>query len=717
MEKKDLIIRVTIILMIFALGFLIRYESVNLSGIPISEKHFYENDYGLPYMYDMDSYYNYRLTENFLNHGYIGDTKLNGVEWDSYSYYPPGVPMDYPPLIVYLTAFIYKLINLFGSVPLIVISFWLSAFIAPLSGIIAYLFVNRVTNNYGALTAGILTVTAPFYFMRTIPGWFDTDIFILLFPLIISWLIYEAENSNKNSKLILYSLMAGILTVLFAISWNGWAYIFLIIIFSFLIYFISSKFLKFKIINHLKIFTIFIITTVLILILFTGLSNLDTILFPLNFIESSSHSYWPNIYDSITELQIPSLMDTISGIGPILLALGILGLVYIPFILKKKETFNYLNKFNWFFYVFLVIWVLIGVFSLTKGIRFLLILMPPLIIFSGIITGYFTDVLGNSDLKDKKLLISLVFIVLIFIPSVLIISDNIHNLKPRMNDDIMDSGIWINENTSNNTIIISDWIYGHFFTSFSNRPVLIDGSNQNSPRTYLIYKAFATDNETLSAGIFKMLTNSGDMGYLTLDEYTKNTTKTVEIMNNILGVDNSTAKDILIKDYQFNDEMADDVLKYTHPPVENPFVLVTYDSMIDGGYWFFNFGSWDFIHNVNDNFLYSYSNLEINEFNITSDDGLFMDLKTQNILWNNKTPYDLVIIKNGFITKANINNMSKFSVILNIDEKKSVVMDKQFENSLFTKLVVEKADSNLFQKIYRNQGVTVWKMNVQSDIQ
>jgi dolichyl-diphosphooligosaccharide--protein glycosyltransferase len=53
-----------IILIIFSIGFFLRVESVNLSGIPDNEKSFYQDQNGLPYMYELDSYYNYRLTEN-----------------------------------------------------------------------------------------------------------------------------------------------------------------------------------------------------------------------------------------------------------------------------------------------------------------------------------------------------------------------------------------------------------------------------------------------------------------------------------------------------------------------------------------------------------------------------------------------------------------------------------------------------------------------------
>ena len=76
MSRKKLVTQLAIISAIFLLGFLIRIDSAYIPGVPVDEKSFYEDANGLPYMYELDSYYNYRLTENFINHGYMGDIKL-----------------------------------------------------------------------------------------------------------------------------------------------------------------------------------------------------------------------------------------------------------------------------------------------------------------------------------------------------------------------------------------------------------------------------------------------------------------------------------------------------------------------------------------------------------------------------------------------------------------------------------------------------------------
>ena len=44
-----------------------------------------------------------------------------------------------------------------------------------------------------------------------------------------------------------------------------------------------------------------------------------------------------------------------------------------------------------------------------------------------------------------------------------------------------------------------------------------------------------------------------------------------------------------------------------------------------------------------------------------------------------------------------------------MDDKKTVVIDKNFENSLFTKLFLEKSGNNYLELIYKNESASVWE--------
>ena len=114
-------------------------------------------------MYELDSYYNYRLTENFIKNGHFGDTIKNNQSWDSLSYSPPGRPAEYPPLIVWLAAFTYWFVNLFTKYDSFKdISFWIPLIIGPLAGIVGYIFVRKYAGEYAGLVTGILLLRHPY---------------------------------------------------------------------------------------------------------------------------------------------------------------------------------------------------------------------------------------------------------------------------------------------------------------------------------------------------------------------------------------------------------------------------------------------------------------------------------------------------------------------------------------------------------------------------
>ena len=135
-----------------------------------------------------------------------------------------------------------------------------------------------------------------------------------------------------------------------------------------------------------------------------------------------------------------------------------------------------------------------------------------------------------------------------------------------------------------------------------------------------------------------MVTTSGDLGYMTLDKYTKNTTKSVEILNNILGVNKETAKTILLYNYHLNEEQTEDVLRYTHPNNPRPFVILTStDSLLGRGQSVFNFGEWNFSEDKGGNYIYSVGNFIIKKDILNSTNGVLLNRVTDDITWSLST--------------------------------------------------------------------------------
>ncbi|MEN4007175.1 MAG: STT3 domain-containing protein [Methanobacterium sp.] len=710
MLTKERIKVISIIIMILVVGFLLRIDSANLHGISVENRTYYQGPNNLPYMYCMDSYYNYRLTANYLDHGYLGDTIINGTNWDLYSYFPEGRSAEYPPLIVYLTAYIYKLINLFSNVPLLTLCFWLPAFIGPLAGVPAYFLVKKVTNDYGGLGAGVLAVTAPMYFVRTVPGWFDTDMFNMLFPLLTAWFLIEALDGQNNLKRgTLFAFLSAFSLFLFSVSWQGWIYLFYVVILSIIVYIALCK------LRNLKIENFYPLSLFLTLFFLLGISNLGALFLPYEFIIANNSNLWPNIFISVSELETPSIEYVISWTGIAFLT-GIFGFIWIfRSLINKNFKKRFLGNMNWFYFILIIIWSLAGFYSVMKGTRFILLLIPPLIISSGILLGISTQYIDKLErfriFKRRKYLttfLSICILLLVLSPAVISAHRTSSFLIPLADDDLWNASEWIYKNTPGDTVIISDWSYGHFFTAIANRPVSIDGGSFNTPRAYWIDRAFATSNESLSSGIFRMLATSGDKGYLTLNNYTDNTIKTVEILNNILGVERGTAEKKLTTKYNLSEKQAENVLKYTHPDNPHPYVVVTSNSRISTGYWIFYFGMWDFNSQKGMNSSYSYGRIVEENGLLRTDNGI--SYLNGDVTWNNKTPYSVVKIFDGKIERRYLDKNSDFSIYLLMEDKEAVVIDREFKNSLFTRLVIEKSNATQFKPIYKTKNIVVWKV-------
>ena len=809
MSAKELLSKykpLIIIILLFLLVFAIRAEAASIGGVPDQMKSYYQDQTGLPYFSEMDSYYNLRLTQDLIDHGYLGDTKINGTQWDLHSSFPSGKSAEYPPLLSYLTMLAYKFVNLFSEVSLAAVSFWIGAFIASLAVIPAYLLVRRITNDYGGITAGILVGLAPAYFAHTFAGFFDTDMFNMLIPLLVVLFFVMSILAGDMKKRAIFAGLSAFSMLLFSIAWQGWWYIFYLVIASAVVYMLVSRYLfKLKPIklteksegklgwfsDKPEIFSllVFLVLSFVLMSISLGVTGFFSALTePLNINQLQSAvqtTSYPNVYVSVSELQIPSITEIISGVGGYLpFIFGILGVVAMVWRLKTKEEKTEIpdkktrkprrrgrsnrrkveekepkdkgnitkpdalvQRRNYIFYIVLfTIWLLITAYAMTKGVRFIENFSLPIALSAGIFVGLLYDYIRKhvSNQSYQKIIMAVVVIVVVFSPASTAYAIS-SAVVPGTDDSMVTSMDWIKNNTSNNTIITSWWDYGHLFTAEADRAVTFDGSSQNSPRAYWVGKALLTSNETLSVGILRMLATSGDLGPLTLDNYTNNSGKSAEILNNILGIDKDAALSVMTVNYGLTQEQAQNMVQYTHPDNPAPQVLITSSDMVGKAGWWSYFGSWNFTSNNGTNYQYLAAQMNsttvnnktlligenavvaqangstistgiINTNAITTNDTtqilnkISSELETGNGTMIIK-PHKLTLISNNTITQTNVSNSSEYSIILinEDDTYVAVVMNKELEDSMFTRLFfMGGAGLTQFKGLYGQSGVMVW---------
>ena len=360
-KVKTILKSVVIIAILFIIAFSLRAQAADISGVPNELKSNYVDSNGLPYFSEMDSYFNYRMTENYMDHGYFGDTIVNGTGWDMHSYYPSGRDVgSYQPMIAYVTSALYGIVNMFQEMSLLEVAFWTGAFISSFAVIPAYIFTRRITNDYGAIASALIVALGPNYISHTFAGFFDTDMFNITLPLFFILFFVEAVKADNLTHRIIFALLSVLSIALFSISWSGYMFYVAVIVLIMIVFFVLCFYLNIDVIEPAKNYKSklewFInqkeLSAIVIILLvgFIGLVftvGLDAMfnsiqnLFSNLYLQSSAKDVWPNVAISIAELQIPSLVSgglvgsflantggVVNGVGGIVCFFGVLAVLY-----------------------------------------------------------------------------------------------------------------------------------------------------------------------------------------------------------------------------------------------------------------------------------------------------------------------------------------------------------------------------------------------------
>ncbi len=217
---------IIIILILLAVVFALKAPAADLHILDDYNKGDYVDSSGLPYFSEMDSYYNLRLTQDYADHGFVGDKMINGSEWDMHRYAPDGNQINYELGIVYLTNWLHDFVNGFSghNYSIKEIAFWTGAVISTLAVIPAFIFARRITNDFGAIVATLLIVLAPNYFAHTFPGFFDTDMFYYIFSLFFIFFFVECIRTDNWALKVIYAVLSIVSIGLFSQSWTGYIF-------------------------------------------------------------------------------------------------------------------------------------------------------------------------------------------------------------------------------------------------------------------------------------------------------------------------------------------------------------------------------------------------------------------------------------------------------------------------------------------------------------
>ncbi|MEM2121304.1 MAG: STT3 domain-containing protein [Candidatus Woesearchaeota archaeon] len=572
---------------------------------------------------DLDSYHWLRYARNLLEKGMYGDEIRDGKPYDKLMVAPIGT-YAYPAIHPYMIFFVYKMLKPFEKdLTLMQASFYVPVILSIVIAILAFLIGNRVAGKYGGFLASLLITVNAFLIRRTAGS--DDDIYNVLFPLLIIWAFIEALYAKDNKTRLVYASLSGFFTGLFALSWNGWWYLFDILGISFVLYLLiifiylfltkRNSFLRikefFKEKNTIK-YALIILTYLFSSFVFVSLFRSPSTYFdaPIEAIRSKElkasvkQTLWPNIFTTVAELNPGSWNEILGALGngysskfiQIMIVLVLFfGLFLIA--LKKKEHEKIIHHL--LLPIIFFVWLSVAIYASLVGIRFLVLLMPVATILLGIELGLLVEFSGKwlsktFSLKNDSVLKIIVFafiLVLMIVPVKAGIEAG-RTFMPSINKTWYNALTKINENASSNAIINSWWDFGHWFKYFANRSVTADGASQNSPQAYWLGRLLVSDNEDESVAILRMLDCGSNNAFEEVDKEFNDTEISVGVVRKIIMMSKENASDYL-KEIGFSEERIVKILNYTHcEPPEN--YLITSEDMIGKANVWAHFGLWDF---------------------------------------------------------------------------------------------------------------------------
>ena len=732
-------------------------------------REYFQDENGQTYLLAIDPYYYLRQAQNIEENGHVGDEIRDGELYNNHMYAPNG-KVVYNSLHPFMIFYTYKIMSIFGNPSMMEAAFIVPLIISTLAIIPCFFITRRLVGNAGAFFSSVVLATNVNFLGRTPAGFSDTDAYNVFFPLTIVWLYIESFKAKKVKNKLTFAGLAGLTTGLYSLAWGGWWYIFDFILAATGIYFLVLlyKYQKdiFKV-KRAKTFIrnslVYIISTAITVSLIKGFSTLRLIVLgPLGatFLnQAAKPSLWPNVYTTVAELNNASLSGIINSMGGTLLfVLSLAGIIMLNLGKYKLTKLKYALLF--------LIWFLGTIYASTKGMRFILLMVPVFSIGIGITAGTLYRKIKKWSIKDlevNKVMTTLVLIGLMIVPLVPLVKEADKVAKseiPSMNDAWFETLTNIKENTPEDAIVNSWWDFGHWFKTIADRAVTFDGASQNTPQAHWIGKVLLTDNEEEAVGILRMLDCGANDAYNLIIKETGDQLQSIDILYKLFQKNRNEARTVL-EGYNLDSEK---ILEKTHcDPPENYFIT-SEDMVSKSGVWA-HFGSWDFtkayiydtvknkekedtVSFLTENLSYSeeeannlyyevkgLSESQSNEWiapyprygsigtcnqqngAIVCSNGVYID-ESQNIAA--VTAEEGLAQAKYYVTENNLyeySDANDMAIAYNKQTSTAVIMDSALRESIFTKLYFfEGSGLNKFSGYIYNRGVDgfriyVWKVN------
>lgn len=481
-------------------------ERIKASAEALKELH--KDETGQVYPFRVDSYLFIRKAKSYLEHGGWGVEKTeNG--WfsviDPLRYYPfYSTPSEFD-IVSYLFAVSYKMLNIFHSVDILTVVFYLPLIFGILSLIIVYFTARIITGRaYLAFISAFFVSLNHRFFVGTFAGNADSQfLFSFIIVLVVFLYLHMIDSLKKFMVLI---IPFGLLFYLLQISWSGWIYPAGVIFPHAFICVFYSLYKRFNM-NKKTFFILFILALFFSII----------VVKPQNYFERMKYYLFKSEKLELLELKLISETKPYS-FQEFLYAIGgyekipvrgflIFLFTIISVILISHKNIRSSDKYQ----LFLILWFLLSLFMALKAKRFSLYMAPS----HGILVGLGLSLVAEKLSPVKKYLLQkkiLNYSAMIFIPLLILVAsakmiEQAKEFIPEMNDAVMNAGEFIKETTAEDTPIITWWDKGYLWQFASERPTISDGASGGTDyqRNFILANAFLSSNDNVSTSLFNIL--------------------------------------------------------------------------------------------------------------------------------------------------------------------------------------------------------------------
>lgn len=581
-----------VLLGVFAAAFLIRAAAFTLPALSLEEKSFFQDENGNPYLTEMDSYFYARKAREMTDTGvFFWEQDRNADPLMGSKTQDASTGVTLPVGLSVLAAFLARLLSPLG-VSLTQVEIWLGPVLGSLAMLPAFFFVRQRAGIIGGVTAAALTAFALPFAGHTFAGLFDTDMLLALLPLSaicchISCL--TAENRKRQIALACGSAVSFGLLSLCWVAYYGYVLLALAgaaLFVLFLPFLPSEKRRPALLGGGLSLG----LTFVLLVLLHGG--NVFSQLagaFAAFRAATGSTDQMPYALEKTVEMQSPvlfpsgllnffktntgSLLGWLGGVLPCALAAG-----YFPLRIWRcrREADPGKARLDCAAELALLgLWAVAGLFLAHRAVRLAEIAVLPLCVLAGLQAGRLFRLASEWGKVPRLLWRGACIGLAVCCAFVTGYGSRkaIRSVTPRNNDSLCEAMTWVREESDPDTVLASWWDAGYYLEYQGERRTLADGGTDSGTVSFFLAKALLTEDPALSAGILRMLSESGTDALDRLVSGGMEQAAAANLLLQILPLSRADAEAALHAE-NLPEDLAGAVLDKTHPEDPDPLMLV-----------------------------------------------------------------------------------------------------------------------------------------------